>query len=258
MIILEIVLVTIGLAAVVVSYRMADAGDSGRMSADTEAQQTSDEQQIEEKMQKVQEKMEASIHAWMQETEDALSKLSNDKLMGMDDYSSQVLKKIEQNHEEVVFLYNMLNEKEDALKELIHTADKIKAQLQEQMAQEYQKNEQALEQLRKTSQQLAGQIQNVQAQAGQVQGAEYPADRASLNAVYDREIREIEKAEQKEKKQHRRKKENVTDAGNHNARILQLYKEGYSILDISKMLSLGQGEVEFVLNLNHCITEPKA
>ena len=36
---------------------------------------------------------------------------------------------------------------------------------------------------------------------------------------------------------------------NHNDEIISLYKKGRSVLEISKMLSLGQGEVKFVIDL---------
>jgi hypothetical protein len=49
-------------------------------------------------------------------TDDALSKLSNEKIMAVNDFSEQILEKIKKNHEEVVFLYSMLNDKERELK----------------------------------------------------------------------------------------------------------------------------------------------
>ena len=36
---------------------------------------------------------------------------------------------------------------------------------------------------------------------------------------------------------------------NHNEEILALHDKGYSILEISKMLEMGQGEVKFVLDM---------
>lgn len=36
---------------------------------------------------------------------------------------------------------------------------------------------------------------------------------------------------------------------NHNQEIITLYKKGHSVLEISKLLSLGQGEVKFVIDL---------
>ena len=52
-------------------------------------------------------------------TEEYLSRLSNEKIMAVSEYSDQILEKINRNHEEVVFLYNMLNNKENELKETL-------------------------------------------------------------------------------------------------------------------------------------------
>lgn len=43
--------------------------------------------------------------------------------------------------------------------------------------------------------------------------------------------------------------ENETNNANHNDEIIELYKKGRSILEISKMLSIGQGEVKFVIDM---------
>ena len=44
-------------------------------------------------------------------TDDYLSKISNEKIMSVNDFSTQILEKIDTNHKEVVFLYDMLNKK---------------------------------------------------------------------------------------------------------------------------------------------------
>lgn len=51
--------------------------------------------------------------------DEQLSRISNEKIMSVSEYSDQVLEKINQNHQEVVFLYNMLNEKEEELKKMM-------------------------------------------------------------------------------------------------------------------------------------------
>ena len=38
--------------------------------------------------------------------------------MEFDEFSAQLMEKINHNHEEVVFMYNMLNEKEKEIKEI--------------------------------------------------------------------------------------------------------------------------------------------
>ena len=41
-------------------------------------------------------------------TDDYLSKISNEKIMSVNDFSTQILEKIDTNHKEVVFLYDFL------------------------------------------------------------------------------------------------------------------------------------------------------
>ena len=64
-------------------------------------------------------------------TEDHLSQISNEKIMALNDFSSQVMEKINQNHDEVVFLYNMLNEKESDLKGFMKQVELSKIQFVE-------------------------------------------------------------------------------------------------------------------------------
>ena len=64
-------------------------------------------------------------------TDDYLSKISNEKIMAVNDFSEQILEKIDANHKEVVFLYDMLNQKEDELKETVRQFEEEKGQLRE-------------------------------------------------------------------------------------------------------------------------------
>ncbi len=47
----------------------------------------------------------------MDTTEERMNRLCNDKIMAVDEFSQQILEKIDANHQEVVFMYNMLSEK---------------------------------------------------------------------------------------------------------------------------------------------------
>ncbi len=59
----------------------------------------------------------------IEETEEYLSRLSNEKIISVTELSDQVLEKIKNNHEEVIFMYNMLNDKEKELKKLVTGID---------------------------------------------------------------------------------------------------------------------------------------
>jgi hypothetical protein len=163
-------------------------------------------------MEVIKNKVEALISEVTEEsianTEDKLSQISNEKIIAVNDFSNQVMEKISQNHEEVVFLYNMLNEKESEMKETVKNFDKVKKQLADT-----NKNEPA------------------------VVKSKGKADNKSRNVIKDTAI----------------------DAGNlnadtnllnnHNQKILEMYSQGFSVVDISRTLELGQGEVKLVIDL---------
>ena len=62
----------------------------------------------------------------LENTEAKLDKLANQKIMAVGNYSEDVLKNIENNHNEVMFLYNMLNDKEATLKNTVRDIEAVK------------------------------------------------------------------------------------------------------------------------------------
>ncbi|ROR30796.1 hypothetical protein EDD66_102451 [Mobilisporobacter senegalensis] len=88
----------------------------------------------------------------MYKTEDRLSQISNEKIMAVSEYSDQILEKINQNHTEAVFLYNMLNEKEDAIKKLYENKNdiEVKEKSGNERVEHVTKDEKAIEKLRNT------------------------------------------------------------------------------------------------------------
>lgn len=253
MIALEIILIVIGLFAVVLSFRISDYGSRDGMSLPQEEQRTGRDPAVSEEDREAWERrLEETAEDAVQTASDELARLSNEKLIGMDEYSGQVLEKIAKNHEEVVFLYNMLVEKEEDIKKLIHHADSVKAQMHQKIAGEYQKMAQVLKLLEKKKEKLEEGIRE------QNYHPEHPhqKEQKKLQEVYEKEIRAIEEAEEKEQAQYFPKaqpgKEKKAADGNpnHNNEIMDLYKKGHSVLEISRMLSLGQGEVKFVIDLH--------
>ena len=68
-----------------------------------------------------------------------LEKLTNEKIMAVDEYSKTVLDAIEKNHKEVVFLYDMLNNKSADLKNTIRKAEQTKREVEAERAAEEQR-----------------------------------------------------------------------------------------------------------------------
>ena len=234
MTILEIVLLIIGLAAVMLSFKIGDKkyNNEGKKS-DEKAEDNSGEI-----IKKTEEELEEKLDIIMDQAEEKLGKLLNEKIMGFSEYSDQIFDKMEKNHGEEVFLYNMLGEKENEIKELMHDADASKASLRDQVINDYR-------------------------------------DIEDKSSVYDEEIKRIELEESKNHALEERQQE-VADAikklpsndddknskvhvvkelqndlseKNYNQEIIDLHKKGRSVLEISKILSIGQGEVKFVIDL---------
>ena len=60
---------------------------------------------------KVEESIEAQIDASSEQVERALEKETNEKIMAISEYSDTVMENMNKTHNEIMFLYNMLNDK---------------------------------------------------------------------------------------------------------------------------------------------------
>ena len=61
-----------------------------------------------------------------EQTEIKLDKLSNEKIMEMNDYSETILGEINRNHNEVMFMYDMLNEKKKEINNTVRDLNVVK------------------------------------------------------------------------------------------------------------------------------------
>lgn len=152
-----------------------------------------------------------------------VDKITTEKIMAMGDFSDEILKKINQNHDEVMFLYNMLNDKEETLKNTIRDIEAVKASVKK-MA-----------------------IVNDVAKDITKKGA--PAEKKENIIETDSRLqRQTENTDNPEKSsisQPIRKRE----ISNNNQMILNLYAQGKSNIEIAKELGLGIGEVRLVIDL---------
>ena len=154
----------------------------------------------------------------LENTEAKLDKIANQKIMAVGNYSEDVLKNIEENHNEVMFLYNMLNDKETTLKNTVRDIEAVKVSVRK-MADNVENDVQAWENEIKFSPEE------------ETVPAEDKEERPSQEAVP-----EMEDAEEEDQRSNKEK-------------ILELYRQGKSNIEIAKQLNLGVGEVNLVLGL---------
>ena len=147
---LEIVLILLGAGCIAAGFFIPK---NSKLMADMEEKK--EEKHIEELIEKeiakykesLKDSLDEEVKDYMEKAERGLERISNDKIMAVNEYSDTVLNDINKNHEEAVFLYNMLNDKhneilnshaqiESASKEVKETLKAIEAAREEANADE--------------------------------------------------------------------------------------------------------------------------
>lgn len=187
--------------------------------------------------------LEEKSEEYIVKTDDYLSKVSNEKIMSVNDFSSQIFEKIDANHKEVVFLYDMLNQKEDELKQEVQKFDAEKLEMQKATEQIIRLTKQMKQSATKTDSQKAVTAEKnkkteLKKEAGKsvggksVQGQKQPEIPVTQSTPDGQmEFTDMMQADQQQKE------------------VLKLHKQGKSILDISRALGMGQGEVKLIIGL---------
>ena len=218
---------------------------------------------------------------------DHMAEITNNKMLAINEMSGQLIEKIEQNHKEVIFLYDMLNEKSDNLKDFSAKVDGLRKELESEEKRIKALNHDLddkivkVKEVRQTvitksantapthkeKQQLASTnvekvkvnetIHNtVPTQAHslvQMQNKEEIAVKAELVTEQTKSekqtVKETEISEVKQQVTGEVVRSESTEELSTNDKILLMKEEGKSVLEISKTLGMGQGEVQLILGL---------
>ncbi|RDU22403.1 DUF6115 domain-containing protein [Anaerosacchariphilus polymeriproducens] len=140
---LEIGLLIAGFAMLIGSFFIVDKFSSGELERISKMSSIEIEKITEKEMEKAKERMEETFQECFEEVEERaqreFEKISNEKIMAVSEYSETVLEEINKSHKEVVFLYSMLSDKQDEVKELISNqvrSEKVQAKQAESLIQE--------------------------------------------------------------------------------------------------------------------------
>lgn len=193
------------------------------------------------------------------ETEDKLENLSNDKIMAVGEYSDQILEKINGNHEEVVFLYKMLTEKEEELKSTVQKIDNTRVECEKMLLEMEEKREKESvfpESTAPIAVPASSGIAILEARNAANSTAKAAKSAAAKTKHTESTAKTVKKKPAKQPKIEPAEDEPSPDADNldtgmlsRNDRIIELYKERKSVMEISKMLGMGQGEVRLIIDL---------
>lgn len=174
--------------------------------------------------------LEDRVADLMEKTERSMEKLSNEKIMAVDEYSDTVLAQIHKNHEEAVFLYDMLNNKQASLKNALSEINRTLKETREAAA--------TLEKLNHISDapNLAS-TRNAEKGPDSTESSE-PEMRAEGTMEEKPGLHGVQSAQGTE-----------GDGRNKNEKILELCRQGKDATAIARELGLGVGEVKLVIDL---------
>lgn len=117
---LEILLLILGAVIFIASFIVPES-KSELDAADRQLTQEKLQELLQEEMKNVRSQVadavDETVHYSMEKTERGLERLTNEKMTAVSEYAQTVLEDIHKNHEEVMFLYDMLNDKHENLKE---------------------------------------------------------------------------------------------------------------------------------------------
>lgn len=275
---LEIVVLLAGLVFIIASFffggHQTAAGDSGEETnaAILKIKEAAVFQETELK-QRVQQILEVKSQEAVSETEDRLSRISNDKIMAIDEYSTQVLEKIENNNQEVIFLYDMFQKKEEEMKSTMNKMEQTRRENKElfdrleelkKAKARSQKNASAgvktsdntkAAKSSKISQNSSTEkdstavgltekkkIRSEQIDSKTVNAAAYPTQADGLSQAAARGTQDSLPAEQEEEYMELNEEEKKE-------KVLELHRSKKTIKEISKQLGMGQGEVKLIIDL---------
>ena len=303
MTVLEGCLIVIGIIAIAISYFISEKNAEERMKKAVDELVLGEETKqtlIKQAKDTVEDVLNGMSEEISGKAEIQLEKLSNEKVMMVHEYSDTVLEEIGKNHQEVMFLYSMLDDKDRDVKNTVREAQKVVKSMRElNQRQEYiimqsEALERYLEMDSLEERKNFGQVVDRSSGQNLDEGLERNLEENFEGSQEIREHKESnleripEKGEEKNserrrkkrsRKKNREKKWETTDLvqnvgeyfiENNNReysveveekehyfdpnedkrdRIIELYRQGKSKLEIAKELKLSMGEVNLVIDL---------
>lgn len=269
---LEIALLTIGLIVIVASFVFSSKSDGDTIHNVKDV--TFTDKQKEDIKKQIMDILDEQIENVKEQTEISLDKLSNQKMLEMNEYSDTILQEINRNHNEVMFLYDMLNEKKKEINNTVRDMNVTKKEIEK--SKTVPKKQTVIDSIKDMSEDTGGFMASEELLREEQKDVDTRKKDilnqldAVVEAVSDDVSADLEAVEKKPKKRTstgrtaaKRMKETVKketlrednrdpkafETGNNNEKILQLSKEGKSNVEIAKELGIGIGEVKLVIDL---------
>lgn len=283
---LGIALLVVGILAIVASFFVPDKGDR-EDKKDIARKQEQIRKLLDTELDgmklRVNEATNETVESSMEKSERALEKITNDKIMAVSEYATTIMEEIDRNHKEVMFLYDMLNDKQTDIKNTVRHAEATAKEVTEvataateavvavneivnnipasipavnnktdDLVEEYVKasentvdNTPVLEPVAVAPTQSVFSMLAEMDDFGGITEEQEPVLTPVVNPVSHQEEPEKELTEFEILE----RGTSFSNVSNNNQMILKMNAEGIPVVDIARQLSLGVGEVQLVIDL---------
>lgn len=242
---IEIILLLVGCVFMIGSFFISEKLSSSELNKIAELSEDELKKIIEREVNNAGTQMDDVIEQKIEEAgeqaERAMEKESNEQIMQIHEYSETVMESMKKTHDEIMFLYSMLNDKHTEMTSMTGDLQRLAADirnLQENMSAK------AGTSIRKPVAESHVAQQPVMKQNAVVQPMTETIDVQPEPEVQVNLFQEIQEPEQKTEKP-----ETADAQGMSNDMILKLYEQGLSKVEIAKQLGRGLGEVNLVIEL---------
>lgn len=243
---LEVIIIVLGVIIFIASFFLPDKRDEKKMTIPEDMIREVIDKEIKKAKFQIEEHLEQTMGAVTDKAERSMERLSNEKIKAIDEFSNTVIDRIYKNHEEAVFLYDMLSNKQvqikHSMKDLEKTAKEGIRIVEEKIrAAEYgeKDNIDGKEFESGTAEKTNEEFEEAELRKEEpkdtLSGEEYLLENIEKE---EKDVRETEVTDHTSKQQ-----------GDEKNKILELYRNGKSELEIAKELGLGIGEVKLIIGL---------
>lgn len=245
MAVLEAVMAICGILCIIVSFMIPEEQENETAAVQVPASLS--EKQKEEIRRQVNELVSEELNAINERTEASLDKISNTKILEMNDYADTVMGEINKSHNEAVFLYDMLNEKAKEVKNTVKDVNIAKHEVKKLQGDIYSDTQNTASGILKSN--MEGNVRDIAKER-----------LTELVKQSDERAKNSEAGSKSENQAHKLKAivngdceemaepDNLEDGSPES--IMYLYKHGMTVRDIAKKLEIGVGEVSLIIGLH--------
>ena len=122
----EIVLIVVGFAAIILGYLLPagkELDEEDKLLMEREIRELV-RREVEDQRDNIENIVDDTIDSSLDRTERAMERISNEKMSAIGEYSDTVINDIHKNHDEVMFMYDMLNDKHKNLTSVVSEVTK--------------------------------------------------------------------------------------------------------------------------------------